>query len=389
MVIPMSELSGLQRYQMMEPIGRGSQGQTFRAVDRVNNCEVAIKVLRLGDIEGWKAFDLFERECSVLEDLHYPGIPRFLDRFAHEDQGEFFLVMELIAGKPLSKRLTDASTLDEQELSDILWRGLDILGYLHARHPPLIHRDIKPSNLIRRPDQTLVLIDFGGVRARLEPDGGSTMIGTFGYMAPEQLHGEATTATDIFALGATIAALAGGREADKLPRKGLQIDLERIMAPSPLRTILAGMLQPDPSARFKTVAEVRAAWVQARGPTPQPQGQQASPPSSQLPPSPAKSDALARTKIPKGLVRLSQAPKPFSLVIWMFTALATGVLTVVEVAFLPLIFMVVRQLSSSRERDRVKRDRKEAIAGVRKTRKRIQFVAERTHPLRDERRRGE
>ncbi|MGB1275493.1 MAG: serine/threonine-protein kinase [Nannocystaceae bacterium] len=383
----MPELSGLQRYQMMEPIGRGSQGQTFRAIDRVNNCEVAIKVLRLGDMEGWKAFDLFERECAVLEDLHYPGIPRFLDRFAHEDQGEFFLVMELIPGKPLSERLTNASSIAEQELADILWRGLDILGYLHARHPPLIHRDIKPSNLIRRPDQTLVLIDFGGVRARLEPDGGSTMIGTFGYMAPEQLHGEATPATDIFALGATIAALAAGREADKLPRKGLQIDLDRIMAPSPLRTILAGMLQPDPSTRFQSVAQVREAWMEARGSAAQgPPTSQPLPGAPPPPPTPPPSQALARIKIPKSLVQLSQVPKPFSLLVWVFTAFTTGLLTVVEVAFLPLIFTLVRQLSSRRERPKVTEDRKKAIAGVRQTRKRMQFVAERTHPLRDERR---
>ncbi len=376
----MPELAGLSRYQIMEQLGRGSQGQTFRAIDRVDNREVAIKVLRLGDIAEWKAYDLFERECAVLEELHFPGIPRYYDRFAHEDRGEFFLVMELISGTPLSERLGEGKSCTKQELEDILWRALDILGYLHARKPPLIHRDIKPSNLIRRPDDSLVLIDFGGVRAKLEPDGGSTMIGTFGYMAPEQLHGDATPATDLYALGATIAALAAGREADKLPRNRLAIDLPKLLSDTPLRKILSGMLQPDPSLRFHSVAQVRSAWVQARGA--RPKQAVAPPPHSSVPTT--KTDALVPVKIPKGLVRLSQTPKPISLLIWILTAFATGVLTVVEVAFLPLLFTFVRRFASNKERPKVKADQRKALASVRSTRKKLQFVAERTHPLRDE-----
>ncbi len=377
----MPKLSGLSRYQIMDQLGRGSQGETFRAIDRVTNTEVAIKVLRLGDIKEWKAFDLFERECEALQSFNFPGIPRYLDRFALEDRGEFFLVMELISGTPLSHKLGLGKSLTHDELTDLLWRALDIVGYLHARTPPLIHRDIKPGNLIVRDDGSLVLIDFGGVRARLEPDGGSTMIGTFGYMAPEQLHGEATPATDLYALGATIAALAGGREADKLPRKGLTIDLERILPATPLRKILAGMLQPDPSLRFHSVAQIRTAWVQARGgatPTPTP----AAPPKYDAPTT--KPDALARQQMPAGLVRLSQAPKPFSLLIWIITAFTSGLLTVVEVAFLPLIFMVVRRFASAKERENVRDDQQQALASVRQTRKRLQFVADKTHPLRDE-----
>jgi serine/threonine protein kinase len=254
---PGMSLEGLQRYQIMEPLGAGAQGQTFRAIDRVTGDAVAVKVLRLRNLgSDWKPFDLFERECQVLRDLKHPAIPRYLDQFASEATGEFFLVMELIDGEPLSRRFGRAG-LPEPELRALLLQALDILEYLHARHPPVVHRDIKPSNLIVRKDHKtpLALIDFGGVRVALNPDGGSTMIGTFGYMAPEQLHGEATPATDIYALGATLAALATGTPADKLPRKGLVIDLPAVLPPSPLRDVLTAMLAPDPSQRLARAAD--------------------------------------------------------------------------------------------------------------------------------------
>ncbi|MCA9663111.1 MAG: serine/threonine protein kinase, partial [Myxococcales bacterium] len=171
---------GLQRYQVMDALGRGAQGQTFRGIDRETNHEVAIKVLTLAGLDNWKAFDLFEREADVLAALDHPGIPRYIDRFASEDTGEFFLVRELVDGESLRRHVSERRPMSEAALVDILDQALAILSYLHSRHPPVIHRDIKPGNLILRADGRLVLIDFGGVRVSLEPDGGSTMIGTYG-----------------------------------------------------------------------------------------------------------------------------------------------------------------------------------------------------------------
>src|SRR5690606_3027281 len=125
------------------------------------------------------------------------------------------------------------------------------------RSPPVIHRDIKPTNLVRAADGRVSLVDFGGVR-EAGRSGGSTMIGTFGYMAPEQLHGQAGPATDLYALGATIVALAGGVEPEDVPRVGLRMDLERHLpglAPR-LRKVLAWMVEPDPTARPRRAADV-------------------------------------------------------------------------------------------------------------------------------------
>ena len=364
--------AGLQRYQIMEPLGAGSQGKTFRAIDRERGTEVAVKVLHLGSLGGdWKPFDLFERECQVLQALSHPGVPRYLDRFASEQSGDFFLVMELIEGTPLSRRL--GAPTPAAELQRWLADALEILSYLHGLRPPVIHRDIKPSNLILRPDGRIALIDFGGVRLALRPDGGSTMIGTFGYLAPEQLHGEATPATDIYALGATIAALAAGAPADQLPRKGLQIDLDPVIPPGPLRDVLAAMLQPDPSRRLQDAAAVQAA-LRGAGAGPRAASGRA--------PAPATGAALVSVPDPD-YPALRRLPVFLRFFVWLWALVTTGVLLGVEFVFLPLIFALRATGRRYHKPQRLRRLRaKEARAteALRGVRRRIEAIASGSDP---------
>ncbi len=245
-------------------MGHGGQADTFLARDERapagTERVVVVKQFHLSKraVSGWKPFELFEREVRTLKSLRHPGIPRFLDSFESEP-GVFNLVMERAPGATLwayrkKVRFTDA------ELRDILRKTLDILAYLHGLNPPVVHRDIKPTNLVRSTDGAVSLIDFGGVRDALRADGGSTMIGTFGYMAPEQLHGEASPATDLYGLGATLIALAGDVEPEKVPRSGLRMDLAAHlpqMEPR-LRAALAAMTLPDPAERPKRAADVLA-----------------------------------------------------------------------------------------------------------------------------------
>ena len=241
------------RYELGAPLGSGGQGRTYRATDSETGQEVAVKVIHLRGSEGWKPFDLFERECRVLRGLDHEGIPSYLDSFSEPDDGEFYLVMSLVEGESLKQLLDAGRSFTDEQLWNFLHQTLEVLDYLHSLRPPVIHRDVKPANLIRGDDGRLTLVDFGGVRVALRPDGGSTVVGTFGYMAPEQLHGDATAATDVFGLGATLAALAAGMEADKIPRKGLKVSLGEVMEASPLRELLQQMLEPDPDDRLATV----------------------------------------------------------------------------------------------------------------------------------------
>jgi hypothetical protein len=254
------------RYQLETLLGAGGQGRTYRALDRDTGRFVAVKVIELRAASGWKPYDLFAREVQALQSLSHQGIPAFLDTYEIPEEGKYFLVMELIEGKTLDQEMRARRSFSTEEATALLLKVLSVLEYLHNRNPPVIHRDIKPANLVERPDGSIALLDFGGVRTALRPEGGSTMVGTFGYMAPEQLHGAAVPATDLYGLGATMAALLTGTEPERLPRKGLKLDLAAVMPASPLRDVLAKMLEPDPEQRYSSVQQIRAALT-SRMPT--------------------------------------------------------------------------------------------------------------------------
>jgi serine/threonine protein kinase len=262
-----------ERYRLGPKLGKGSQGELFLARDewlKGDDKERLVVVKRLTPRGTWKSFELFEREAKVLSQLRHAGVPRHLANF-EDPPGVFNLVMERAPGENL-RDLTARRRLSQTEVRDVLIRALEILDYLHTRSPIVIHRDIKPSNILRAPDGRLSLVDFGGVLDAAREKGGSTVVGTFGYMAPEQLHGEATPATDLYALGATIVALLGGVEPEDVPRKGLQMDLERHLPSidAGLRDTLIAMTDPDPSERPQRARDVIALLAQPRRPSRKP-----------------------------------------------------------------------------------------------------------------------
>ncbi|TMQ06282.1 MAG: serine/threonine protein kinase [Deltaproteobacteria bacterium] len=254
------------RYRVGPRLGKGSQGEIHLARDEkargAEDREVIVK--RLTPRGTWKSFELFEREAKVLSQLRHPGVPRHLATI-EEPPGTFNLVMQRAPGDNL-RDLSARRRLSQLEVRDVLIRCLEVLDYLHTRSPAVVHRDLKPSNIMRAPDGKIALVDFGGVLDAARDRGGSTIVGTFGYMAPEQLHGQATPATDIYALGATIVALAGGIEPEDVPRKGLRMDLDRhLPALDPgLRAALIAMTDPDPDRRPQRARDVVALLAKSR-----------------------------------------------------------------------------------------------------------------------------
>jgi serine/threonine protein kinase len=256
------------RYQLGGKLGKGSQGEIFLARDtKARGADDQLVVVkRLTPRGTWKSFELFEREAKVLSQLRHPGVPRFYATL-EEPPGTFNLVMQRVPGDNL-RDFAAKHRMSELELRDVLVRCLEILDYLHTRTPPVIHRDIKPSNIVRAPGGACSLVDFGGVLDNTRDKGGSTIVGTFGYMAPEQLHGQVTPATDVYALGATIVALAGGIEPEDVPRKGLRMDLDkhlRSLDPG-FRAALTAMTDPDPDARPQRARDVVALLAKAKAP---------------------------------------------------------------------------------------------------------------------------
>ncbi len=250
------------RYRLEAMIGRGSRGAVFRATSLPDGEVVAVKELPLSGVMAPKVRELFEREARVLRGLDNPGIVAFREYRVVGEGGRRSLVVvtEFVEGRTLAEEVADVRPTELQVLG-ILEELLSILEYLHGLAPPVIHRDIKPGNVIRRAhDRRLVLVDFGSVRDVIrDPEtGGSTVTGTFGYMAPEQFEGEASPATDIYGLGALVVALLSGQEPSAMTEYDKALHWEdRVQVHDETRKLLSEMLEPDPEVRAGNATDLR------------------------------------------------------------------------------------------------------------------------------------
>lgn len=185
------------RYRLIDVAGHGGLGTTYRAHDTRHDRTVAIKELPLKRASSPKHSQLFEREAQVLQQLDHPTIPAYVDHFSagRGKHRALYLVQEFIEGTDLQASL-DHTRYSVRHVLEILVEVLPALIYLHELSPPVVHRDIKPHNLMRSESGRLYLVDFGSVRDALQDDdlGGSTVAGTFGFMAPEQFMGAASPA---------------------------------------------------------------------------------------------------------------------------------------------------------------------------------------------------
>lgn len=254
LLVPGERVAG--HYQIETLLGHGDVAATYAARDLRSQQPVVLRELHFDKLGDWKPFELFERECRALAQLRHDALPRLLDHFAAGPR--WYLVSEFLAGQTLTAWLRQGWRPQEAEVIALARELLGVLAYLQAQHPPLIHRDIKPSNLLRTAEGRLALIDFGAVQEVLRPQGaqGSTVIGTFGYMAPEQSLGQAVPASDLYGLGATLIHLVTGRSPAELPRQGLQIAFAAQARCSPgLIRWLEKMVAPNLAERFASPAE--------------------------------------------------------------------------------------------------------------------------------------
>jgi serine/threonine protein kinase len=255
------------RYRVVRTLGRGSFGHTYLAVDTAaGDREVAVKQLRTDADSGWKAFELFEREAAALRSLRHHGIPEIFDHLRETADGALiaYLVMEYIEGVSLEQRIDDGNSLDPAALLRVALGLLDILEYMHARVPPVLHRDIKPANVLLRPDGAPALVDFGAVRTvfRAAEEGGSTVVGTYGYMPFEQTMGQASPASDLYAVGATLLHLVTGRPPSEFASRDGVVEVPAdLPGGAVVRGVIARLLAQNASARYQSAREVREALL--------------------------------------------------------------------------------------------------------------------------------
>ncbi|BAZ40000.1 serine/threonine protein kinase [Calothrix sp. NIES-4101] len=258
----MQETTLRGHYRIIQNLARGGFSETYLAkdIDLPGNPYCVVKLLKpmfMQHPQAWEtAARLFEREAQVLYRLgNHDQIPRLLAHF--EENQEFYLVQEYIAGNVLSKEFASGQKWTQKQAIAFLQDVLKILEFVHQEN--VIHRDIKPANLIRRHlDQKIVLIDFGAVKEItnvMENSQGVTRIGTHGFMPSEQENGNTQFNSDIFALGMTCIQGLTGVALGSLPRNPDIIWNQQDVNPQ-FAAILAKMVRHDYRQRFQSVGEV-------------------------------------------------------------------------------------------------------------------------------------
>jgi serine/threonine protein kinase/tetratricopeptide (TPR) repeat protein len=275
--VPLTAGARLAQYEILEAIGAGGMGEVYRARDLRLGRDVAIKVLppHLTNDPDLRA--RFELEARAVAAISHPNIMAIHELAVVDDRP--LAVVELLEGESLRMRLANGP-LPWREAVQIGARVADGLAAAHAKG--IVHRDLKPENIFLTTDGRPKILDFGLARSEPEADPTGTiatyaptepgrLLGTLGYMAPEQVRGEVITpATDIFALGCTLSEmLTGERPFARPTTAGAIAAVVHEPAPSVLASgrempprlaeIVEHCLAKDPAARFPFARDVAVA----------------------------------------------------------------------------------------------------------------------------------
>ncbi|MEY8039651.1 serine/threonine-protein kinase [Saccharopolyspora cebuensis] len=255
-----------ERYRLETRLGGGAMGTVWSGVDELLRRPVAVKEIRLAPgMPEAQAAELRERalrEARAIAVLTHPNVVTLYD-VARED-GEPFVVMELVPSQSLATVLTEHGALEDHELAVIVD---GVAAALEAAHRAgIVHRDVKPGNVLIGDDGRIKLSDFGISRDISEHTITATgiLLGTPAFIAPEIAAGEpVTTAADLWGLGATLFAAAAGRAPYDVDDNPLDTITEVVRGPvpdaersGPIGEVIAGLMVKEPAARMP-LTEVR------------------------------------------------------------------------------------------------------------------------------------
>jgi serine/threonine-protein kinase len=255
------------KYKILAPLGSGGFGTVFLAEDTWIDKKVALKVPHRQSLD----FGELLREPRLLATLSHPNIVTVLTAERIDDV--FFIVMEYVAGETLEAISDREGALD-------LGRALDFACQIcnavdHAHQQGIIHRDLRPGNVLVTETGIAKVADFGTSRFLEIAAHGTTVIGSPPYMAPEQFHGKAVFASDVYSLGVTMYQLLTGRlpyespapsDLDKLMRGELTTSprLHNPKIPKVIADVVLKAMAPDVSQRYARAHDLLDAILAAR-----------------------------------------------------------------------------------------------------------------------------
>lgn len=253
-----------ERYEIIRQLAKKKGRKTLLAKDLVANELVVVKLLTFNSEVEWEELKLFEREAKTLRNLCFSAIPSFVDFFevSLSNHQALAFVQTYIQATSLEEQLQRRGIFNEVEVKQLAKSILKILVYLQEQNPSVIHRDIKPSNILLKNRSgnrigDVFLVDFGSVQTLASSENSVfTVVGTYGYMAPEQFGGRAVAASDVYGVGATLIYLLTQNSPADLQHKEGMLEFEKVANCSQeFSEWLKQMIEPLQENRFKSAAE--------------------------------------------------------------------------------------------------------------------------------------
>jgi eukaryotic-like serine/threonine-protein kinase len=259
------------KYRILSSLGSGGFGAVYLAEDTWIDKKVALKVPHKQNLD----FSAMVKEPRLLASMSHPNIVTVLT--AEKQDDVFFIVMEYVPGETLERIIIKEGVLD-------LTRALDFSCQIcnavdHAHRVGILHRDLRPGNMLVSENGMLKVTDFGTSRYLEIAAYGTTVIGSPPYMAPEQFHGRAVFASDLYSVGVTMYQMLTGSLPYDTPapadiarlERGELLSAPRIKnpkIPKAINDIVLRAMAPDPTERYQRASELLDELLAARKPAP-------------------------------------------------------------------------------------------------------------------------